>query len=193
VPIYAFVEDTAASGGYYIACGANEIYASESSIVGSIGVLSQSFGLVELVKRLGIEVRLQTAGQNKAIDNPFIEQNETAIARKQHVLNAVHTPFINAVKASRGERLNGEDERLFNGDFWTGKDALELGLIDGIEPDMQSFIEKKFGKDIKIVKVKENPFARIFKPLMSAEGVISEVMDQLEVRLNEISWTARYK
>ena len=147
------------------------------------------------MKRLGIEVRLQTAGENKAIDNPFVELNETAIARKQKLLHALHAPFIGAVKASRGQRLNGEDERLFNGDYWTGKDALELGLIDGIETDLQSFVKNKFGEKIKIVKMKkkEGPFSRIFRQRMSAGEIVSEVMDQLEDRLNEISLTARYK
>lgn len=181
VPVYAFVEDMAASGGYFLACGAQEIYASESSLVGSIGVINQSFGLQEIAKRYDLEIRLQTAGENKAIDNPFIEKSEAAKARTQRFLVAMHEHFISFVKDSRGDRLKGEEGSLFSGDVWTGKKALELGLIDGLETDVDAFVQREFGEGVRIVSWKSGNWLSQF----AYGALVSEVMDQLEERMND--------
>jgi len=194
VPVYAFVEDVAASGGYFLACGAKEIYASESSIVGSIGVISQSFGFQEIIKRYGLESRLQSAGENKAIDNPFIEKNEAAKARTQRVLTTLHAHFINFVKTSRGDRLKGDEGYLFSGEYWTGKEALEVGLIDGIKTDMETFVKERYGENVKI---KTSKSAGFLSGLLSREAfvnaLVTEVMMQMEERMSEQYWIAKFR
>jgi len=199
VPVYAFVEDVAASGGYFLACGAKEIYASESSVVGSIGVLSQSFGLQEFIKRWGIENLLQAAGENKAIDNPFIEKNEVSIARTERVLANIHRNFISFVKESRGDRLKGEEDHLFSGEYWTGNEALELGLIDGVETDMVGFLKREFGDEVRIVpmKAKKNFLQMLLDPEAMMEAnvvdIAAEILDQLEERLDGTRLSTKFR
>jgi len=189
VPVYAFVEDEAASGGYFLACGAKEIYASESSVVGSIGVLSQSFGLQEFIKRWGIENRLQTAG----------EKSEVAIARTDRVLANIHRNFISFVKESRGDRLKGEEDHLFSGEYWTGNEALELGLIDGVETDMVGFLKREFGDEVRIVpmKAKKNFLQMLLDPEAKMEAnvvdIAAEILDQLEERLDGTRLSTKFR
>ncbi len=131
IPLYAVVVDICASGGYYIAVAADKIYADKSSIVGSVGVLINSFGFVDTMERLGVERRLMTAGEHKAILDPF---SPTSDYDKQHVqgmLDQLHQQFIKVVKDGRGERL-ANDDRLFSGLFWSGEESVKLGLIDGL-------------------------------------------------------------
>lgn len=130
-PLYAVVSDMAASGGYYVASAADEIYASESSIVGSIGVRMDSFGVVDAMEKLGIESRTLTAGENKALLDPFSPINEKAQKHLQAMIDEIHQQFIDAVKKGRGDRLKEFDD-LYTGLIWTGKEALEHGLIDNI-------------------------------------------------------------
>ena len=130
-PLYAVVSDMAASGGYYVASAADKIYASKSSIVGSIGVRMDSFGVVEAMEKLGIESRTLTAGENKALLDPFSPVNEKAKAHLQSMIDEIHLQFIDAVKKGRGDRLKEFDD-LFTGLIWTGNEALEYGLIDNI-------------------------------------------------------------
>lgn len=128
-PIYAVVTDICASGGYYVAAAADKIYANESSIVGSIGVLMNGFGFVETLEKLGVERRLMTAGKFKGMLDPFSPLDPRMQQHAQALLDEVHTEFINAVKAGRGDRL-AQDEQIFSGLIWTGREAKELGLID---------------------------------------------------------------
>ena len=130
-PLYAVVSDMAASGGYYVASAADKIYASKSSIVGSIGVRMDSFGVVEAMEKLGIESRTLTAGENKALLDPFSPVNEKAKAHLQSMIDEIHLQFIDAVKKGRGDRLKEFDD-LFTGLIWTGNEAFEYGLIDNI-------------------------------------------------------------
>ncbi|WP_110664918.1 signal peptide peptidase SppA [Salinicola halophilus] len=130
-PILAVVEDIGASGAYYMAAAADRIYASPSSLVGSIGVISASFGLEEAIDKLGVERRVFTAGENKAFLDPFSEIAPDQRAFWQSVLNATHQQFIEAVKAGRGDRLSN-DPQLFSGLIWTGQQAMDLGLVDDI-------------------------------------------------------------
>ena len=131
LPVHAFVEDVAASGGYWLACAADEIWADESSILGSIGVISASFGFHELIERWGIERRVHTAGTDKSMLDPFRPERDTDIARLKSIQATIHDSFIAHVKARRGARLT-EDQDLFTGEFWTGARAVDLGLADGI-------------------------------------------------------------
>lgn len=130
-PVYVVVEDMCASGCYYIAAAADKIYVSQGSIVGSIGVLMSSFGFTGLMDKLGIERRLLTAGENKAMLDPFQPQNARHRALTQVMLDDIHRQFIAAVKDGRGKRLSASPE-IFSGLFWTGKKAIALGLADGI-------------------------------------------------------------
>jgi len=128
--LYAVVSDLCASGGYYVASAAEEIYASEASIVGSIGVRMDGFGFQQVMEKLGVERRTLTAGENKALLDPFAPQNPEQKAHLQGMLDQVHQLFINDVKAGRGDRLK-ENESLFSGLIWSGEESLNLGLIDG--------------------------------------------------------------
>ncbi len=129
IPLYAVVSDIAASGGYYVAAAADRIYVNKSSLVGSIGVRLDMFGFVELMQKLGVERRLLTAGENKALLDPFLPEQEAQRAHLQGVLNEVHAHFIDAVKSGRGDRMVESDE-LFSGLIWSGEQALDLGLVD---------------------------------------------------------------
>lgn len=134
IPVYAVVSDLCASGGYYIAVAADEIYADKASIVGSIGVRMDNFGAVELMEKLGVERRLYTAGANKGMLDPFLPENATQVTHVNTILNTTHQQFISVVKQGRGERLQNNSD-IFSGLFWTGEDAVKLGLIDGLGSD----------------------------------------------------------
>src|SRR5277367_6340167 len=121
LPVLVFVEDVAASGGYMIACAGDEIFCDPSSILGSIGVVGGSFGMVELIKKIGVERRLYTAGEHKAMLDPFLPENRDDVARLKSIQREIHTIFIALVKKSRGSRLKGGDEVLFTGEYWAGK------------------------------------------------------------------------
>ncbi len=131
-PVHAVIGNMAASAGYYIASAADNIYANQASLVGSIGVRLDSFGAVDALQRLGLERRLLTAGEHKGLLDPFLPIDETATAHLQSVLDSVHQQFIDAVKAGRGERLS-DDPILFTGLIWNGEQAVELGLIDELK------------------------------------------------------------
>lgn len=145
VPVHAFVEDVAASGGYWLACAADHIWADDSSILGSIGVISAGFGFHELIGRWGIERRVHTAGQSKSMMDPFRPQNEEDIARLRNILEPIHDAFKAHVRARRAGKLT-EGRDLFTGEIWAGRDAVELGLADGIahlEPKMRALYGDK--------------------------------------------------
>jgi len=131
VKVYAVVTDICASGGYYIASAADDIYADKASLVGSIGVIMNGFGFVDTLKKLGIERRLYTAGEHKGFLDPFSPENKDEVAHVHKMLENIHQQFIAAVKAGRGDRLKN-DKNLFSGLIWTGQESLKLGLIDGL-------------------------------------------------------------
>ena len=131
VPVYAFVEDVAASGGYYIASAADQIWVDRHSIVGSIGVISAGFGLNELIAKYGIERRVYTAGKSKSMLDPFRPENPEDVKRVKALQEHIHGEFIDHVKTRRGSRLKDEQD-LFNGDVWVGSEAMPTGLIDGV-------------------------------------------------------------
>ncbi|MDA3869228.1 MAG: S49 family peptidase [Gammaproteobacteria bacterium] len=129
-PLYAVITDMCASGGYYVAAAADKIYADKASIVGSIGVRMDNFGFVDAMKKLGVERRTLTAGENKALLDPFSPVNKEANPHLHTMLYSIHQQFINAVKEGRGDRLESETEGLFSGLIWTGEQSLEIGLVD---------------------------------------------------------------
>jgi len=149
VPVLAFVEDVAASGGYWIASAADEIFAVETSIVGSIGVIAAGFGFHELIKRLGIQRRLYTAGERKAMLDPFLVEDPGDIERLKSLQHEVHEVFKAAVRSRRASKLKAPEETLFSGEFWTGRRALELGLVDGIG-DLRGTLRERFGEKVRL-------------------------------------------
>ncbi|WP_273754784.1 S49 family peptidase [Bartonella sp. MM73XJBT.G] len=146
--VLVFIEDVAASGGYMIACAGDEIFADPSSIVGSIGVVSASFGFPELLKKIGVERRVYTAGKNKVTLDPFQPEKKADIEHLKSLQLEVHQTFIDLVKERRATKLS-DDSNLFTGMFWSGKKSVELGLIDGLN-DIRSVIKERFGSDAKL-------------------------------------------
>jgi serine protease SohB len=146
-PVIAFAEDVAASGGYMIACAADEIVCDPSSIVGSIGVVGGSFGFTKLMDKLGIERRLYTSGDQKAMLDPFLPEKPEDVERLKSVQREIHEGFIDLVRRSRGARLKGQEKTLFSGEYWTGSKAIELGLADAIG-DLRTTLRARFGDDV---------------------------------------------
>src|SRR6478736_7282816 len=130
LPVLVFVEDVAASGGYMIACAGDEIFCDPSSILGSIGVVGGSFGMQEMIKKIGVERRLYTSGEHKAMLDPFLPEKPDDVERLKAVQREIHQDFIALVKDSRGVRLTGPEKDLFSGEYWTGGKAIELGIAD---------------------------------------------------------------
>jgi len=152
VPVLAFVEDVAASGGYWLATAGDEIYADESSIVGSIGVITASFGFTDLLQRIGIERRVHTAGPRKAMLDPFRAEQPEDVTRLEEIQQEIHGNFKTQVRERRGSRLKGDDTGLFSGEIWAAREALTLGLIDGIG-DLRTILRSRFGNQVKLVPV----------------------------------------
>jgi signal peptide peptidase SppA len=148
-PVLAFVEDVAASGGYWLACAADEIFADNSSIVGSIGVIAATFGVSDLIGRWGIERRVYTAGERKMMLDPFQPEKEDDVARVKKLQQRIHQDFIAYVQDRRADKLNGTPDDLFNGDIWVGAEAIDLGLIDGIG-HLRPVLRERFGDKVKM-------------------------------------------
>jgi signal peptide peptidase SppA len=147
LPVLMFVEDVAASGGYMIACAGDEIFCDPSSILGSIGVVGGSFGFQEMIKRIGVERRLYTAGEHKAMLDPFLPENPDDVARVKALQREIHAIFIALVKGSRGTRLKGDDDTLFTGEYWAGETSVSLGLADAIG-DLRSTLRARYGDKV---------------------------------------------
>jgi len=152
VPVYAFCEDVAASGGYWLACAGDEIYADASSIIGSIGVIAAGFGFVEAIKKVGIERRVHTAGENKSILDPFQPEKPEDVERLKSLQLEIHDAFKTLVRYRRAGKLKGEEPDLFSGAFWSGRKALDLGLIDGIG-HLRDIMRRKLGPktELKVI------------------------------------------
>jgi serine protease SohB len=153
--VIGFIEDAGASGGYMIACAADEIVADQHSIVGSIGVVGGSFGFDKLIAKLGVERRLYTSGEHKAMLDPFLPENPDDVDRLKKLQREIHDDFITLVKSRRAGKLAGPQDDLFSGAYWTGRRALELGLVDEIG-DLRSVLRERFGD-------------KVVTPLVSAE------------------------
>lgn len=182
VPVYSFVEDVAASGGYWLACSGDKIFASRASIVGSIGVIASGFGFQHAIKKLGIERRIYKQGANKSILDPFMKERPEDVKIVMKAQANIHRFFKDLVRERRGKAIKGQDEDLlFSGEFWTGEDAKALGLIDDIG-DMYSVLEAKFGKKVKMVRL-EKPTGFFKKFGISAERLAHDMCDVVEERV----------
>ena len=180
IKVLVFAEDVAASGGYLIACAGDEIYANSSSIIGSIGVIYASFGFQDMIKKIGIQRRVYTAGKNKSTLDPFVEEKEEDIKRLKNIQLDLHKDFINVVEKSRGSKLNTKsDIDLFTGEFWSGSKAKNLGLIDGLG-NADEVLKQKFGEDV-VIKKFEKPKSWLSKKLSGAkENQVTNFLNFLE-------------
>jgi signal peptide peptidase SppA len=149
VPVIAFAEDMAASGGYWLAMAADELYVDESSIIGSIGVISAGFGFPSLLERLGVERRVYAQGERKAMLDPFRPEDADDVARVKALQADIHEAFKALVRRRRAGRLKAPEEQLFNGDVWTGRRAVELGLADGIG-EVRQVMRARFGDKVRL-------------------------------------------
>jgi serine protease SohB len=195
VPIIAFVEDVAASGGYMIACAADEIVCDPASIVGSIGVIGASFGFPEAMKKFGIERRIYTAGEHKSMLDPFLPENEEDVARLKSVQRDIHAMFIDLVKTRRGERLTGPEKTMFSGEYWVAKTAKEFGLVDQIG-DVRAFLRQRFGDEVvtPLISSERSFFGRrtpgvtgiaperILDGIIDRHGLVDDIISAIETR-----------
>ncbi|MEI6556857.1 MAG: S49 family peptidase [Rhodospirillaceae bacterium] len=202
VPVLAFVEDVAASGGYWLASAADEIFADHNSIIGSIGVISAGFGFQELIARHGIERRVHTTGARKMMLDPFRPEQPEDVGRLMAIQAEVHDSFKEMVRLRRGDRLRdqGGEDGLFSGEVWLGRRALELGLIDGLG-ELGAVVRARFGKRVELCEIEEErgwlarklsfgavAAARRRDSEAGPAGVIGAVLAAIEER----SWWARY-
>jgi signal peptide peptidase SppA len=177
LPVLVFVEDVAASGGYMLACAGDEIFCDPSSILGSIGVVGGSFGFQELIKKIGVERRLYTAGAHKAMLDPFKPEDPDDVARVKALQGEIHAIFIALVKQSRGSRLKGAEDVLFTGEYWAGETSVSLGLADAIG-DPRSILRARYGDKVKTPVVA--PAAGMLSGLLGRKSVGASALGQLD-------------
>jgi signal peptide peptidase SppA len=183
VPVLAFVEDVAASGGYWLALAADEIFVDPNSIVGSIGVITGGFGLDRAIERLGIERRLYTAGERKSMLDAFSPERPEDVARLKRLQADIHENFKALVRARRGAKLKGDEADLFSGEFWLGARALELGLVDGIG-ELRATLRARFGTRVRLraIATQRSGWRRRFG-LLEREDPVGGLIASLEARL----------
>ena len=191
VPVFAFAEDVAASGGYWLALAGDEIYAEEASLLGSIGVVTAGFGLARLIDRLGVDRRLHTAGDRKSLLDPFLPEDPDDVARLSALQQDIHLTFKEHVRRRRAGKIDAADETLFSGEVLTGRMALARGLIDGIG-DLRSVLRARFGDNVRLVPItaerrrrwwlpRPRPFAER-EPHGAVAAVIADLIGWLEAR-----------
>ena len=189
IPVLAFVEDIGASGGYMLACAGDEIICNEFSIVGSIGVVGASFGFPKLMEKVGIDRRLYTSGDRKAMLDPFLPEKPEDVKRIKAIQQNIHEHFIALVKERRGSKLNGSDKMLFSGEFWTAEKAIELGLADSIG-DLRSILRTRYGDKVytPLISAERSMFGRrlpgvgFVDTLAGRPGLADDFISALEVR-----------
>jgi signal peptide peptidase SppA len=177
LPVLVFVEDVAASGGYMIACAGDEIFCDPSSILGSIGVVGGSFGFQELIQKIGVERRLYTAGEHKAMLDPFLPENPDDVARVKALQREIHAIFIALVQGSRGSRLKGADDVLFSGEYWAGETSVSLGLADAIG-DLRSTLRARYGD--KVLTPVISPATGLLSSLLGRKSAGAGTLTSLE-------------
>ena len=177
LPVLVFVEDVAASGGYMIACAGDEIFCDPSSILGSIGVVGGSFGFQELIRKIGVERRLYTAGAHKAMLDPFLPENPDDVARVKALQREIHAIFIGLVKQSRAGRLKGADDVLFTGEYWAGETSVSLGLADAIG-DLRSTLRARYGD--KVLTPVVAPASGMLSGLLGRRSAGTDAMGALD-------------
>jgi signal peptide peptidase SppA len=188
VPVYAFAEDVAASGGYILLAAADTLYADPSSIIGSIGVVSSGFGFTDLIDKLGVERRLHTAGEKKSMLDPFLPEKEDERVRLRAIQDEMHNTFKGYVRERRQGKLESGGDDLFTGEYWTGTRAEELGLVDGLG-DLRTVMREKFGDRVKLKLVgpRRRRLRSLLNPLspssaIGAETWADELIDAIERR-----------
>jgi signal peptide peptidase SppA len=188
VPVFAFAEDVAASGGYWLALAGDEVYADETSLIGSIGVVSSGFGFTRLIDRLGVERRLHTAGENKSLLDPFLPEAERDVERLAGLQGDIHAAFKDHVMRRRVGKIDPADDTLFSGEVLTGRMALAKGLIDGIG-DLRAVMRARFGERVRLVPIASERRRRWFRPRpargveLRGVGLVADLVDWLEARL----------
>jgi signal peptide peptidase SppA len=192
VPVIAFAEDVAASGGYWLACAADEIYADESSVIGSIGVISAGFGFQNAIKKLGVERRVHTAGQMKSTLDPFLREKPEDVERLLDLQQDVHDSFIEMVRERRKDKLKADDDELFTGAFWTGRRALELGLIDGLG-ELTEIMQERYGDKVQFRPIEQRQgwlkqkfgMGAAAKSRALPQGGVSSIVDDVLVAIED--------
>jgi signal peptide peptidase SppA len=179
IPVYTFAQDVAASGGYWLLLAGDEIYAHNSSIIGSIGVIFSSFGFVDLIKKIGIDRRVHAEGKNKAILDPFLPEDHESVVILKEAQRDIFEGFKELVSSRRQGKLQESEEKLFTGAFWSGKKAAQLGLVDAI-CDMRSKMKEKFGSDVKILQISAKK--GFIKSLISEK--FSDILFKIEERVS---------
>lgn len=180
--VFTFIEDIAASGGYWLACAGDEVYASSSSIIGSIGVIASGFGLEEAIGKLGIKRRIYTKGKYKSILDPFEPERPQDLEIIQEIQEDVYNHFIQKVKKMRGEKLKLTEE-IFNGKVWSGEKALKLGLIDGIG-HLHEVMTEKYGKKVELFQIEAEK--SWFKKILGIDyNVVGEVTEQILLSIEQ--------
>ncbi len=182
--VLVFVEDAAASGGYFIASAGDEIIADPSSIVGSIGVIYASFGFVDALKKVGVDRRVHTAGRNKSTLDPFLPEKAEDVERIKAMEIDIHQVFIDWVKARRGDRLKAPDDALFTGEFWSGVKGLELGLVDGLG-DLHEVLRTRYGEKVELLPISPKR-GLLSLPRIGFAALAGDVAAQVEDR---VAWS----
>ncbi|QHE66936.1 S49 family peptidase [Rhodococcus sp. WAY2] len=186
LPVLAFCEDVAASGGYWLACAADEIYATATSVVGSVGVISAGFGFSELIDRMGIERRLHSAGEAKARLDPFFAEKSEDVRWLEQIQEGIHDEFRNWVIERRGDKLKATEEELFNGEVWLGRRAVELGVVDGIGT-LREVVEKRFpDATIELTGPRRSLFAKLGLPAAGWDDAVAAVVGAARAR---VAWS----
>ena len=189
LPVLAFIEDVGASGGYMIACAADEIVCDTSSMVGSIGVVGGTFGFDKMIEKIGVERRLYTAGDRKVLLDPFLPENPEDVKRLRDIQQDIHANFIALVKERRGTKLQGPEKTLFSGEFWTGGRAVELGLADSLG-ELRDELRTRFGEKV-LTPLMNAGRASLIRRLLGGQsqgevwsrpGLADEVISALEAR-----------
>jgi serine protease SohB len=190
LPVIAFIEDVGASGGYMIACAADEIICDASSMVGSIGVVGGTFGFDKLIEKIGVERRLYTSGERKVLLDPFLPENPDDVKRVKALQKDIHESFIALVKERRGDKLQGQEKALFSGEFWTGTRAIELGLADSLG-ELRATLRERFGENVLTPLVDAGRTSIVRRligaqsadgDLLSRPGLADEMISALEAR-----------
>ena len=180
VPVLAFCEDVAASGGYWLAASADEIYADPASIIGSIGVVSAGFGFDKALKKIGVDRRVHTAGESKMILDPFQPEQSEEVERLKALQAEIHSQFIAHIENRRGAKLKGDRAELFSGAFWTGETAVKLGLVDAVG-EIRQTINSRFGDDTELMMIEPKrkllPFGLTNLSGQMASGIVNEASD----------------
>jgi serine protease SohB len=189
IPVIAFVEDIGASGGYMLSCAADEIICDQFSIVGSIGVVGGSFGFAKLMDKVGVERRLYTSGEHKAMLDPFLPEDAGDVKRLKAIQKDIHERFIALVKERRAGKLKGPEKTLFSGEFWTAPKAIELGLADSIG-DLRSVLRARYGEKVRtpLISAERSLFGRrlqgvgLAAALAGQPGLTDDLISALETR-----------